>query len=555
MHACDIKTIQSTGLTLSTSQGINFDLRGLPEIKITNREDTQVYYYTIHPSIDGDLNSGCHDDNNPIHVTQTVNGTAGCHSLGEGAGKLRYVDNFLTLTYTNGDTCHDGFGRTSIITFVCPKDVVGGARYCDATNASECVSFNFESHCLYEFEWVTDLACGTSDTLTSSCRFKLNNVDYNLGLLTEDYRSTYAAIATGDAATECYLINPCGSVEVTALTNLTSAQYCNQRVAPQASCDQSSVCRIPTTNGSVMGENLGSFRLQQSSLLHSVVKDVISVATNPVQSGLQAVIHYVCQTGTLLTSPVFISRDADILAEFHWYTFAACPQGVSIGSECLVTQPSTGFTFNLSSLSNTIFNFTDKLNNYDYSVSVCNKFPEDLFGGSCSSNSAICQHSGSDTHKSAGQMNTTLIYADSALKLHYMNGQKCSSDDVRHTTVVFLCNPNVHSATIQNITEIEHCLYVVEMETKLACPPAYRSSECVYFSSNGDSYDLTQLEKTSGGNWEAEGPDGSTYLINVCRPLDLLGKPRYLTQALMCIGVHTCTCFNYFLLNTIMLIT
>ena len=525
MHACDIKTIQSTGLTLTTSQGIVFDLRGLPEVIITDQEDSKTYYYTIHPSIDGNLNSGCQDDsNNPIHVTQTENSTAVCRSLGVGPGKLRYVDNVLTLTYTNGDTCSNGFARTSIVTFVCPKDVVGGAKYCDSNNASKCVSFNFEAHCVYEFEWLTDLACSNEDTPTSSCHFNLNNVDYNLGLLTEDYSSTYAAIATGESDAECYLINPCGSVEVTALTNLTSAQYCNQRIAPQSSCDQSSVCRIPISNSSsVVGENLGSFELQQSSLMHSVVKDVISIATHPVQSGLQAIIHYVCQTGTLLTSPVFITRDANIIVEFHWYTFAACPQGVSIGSDCLVSQPSTGFTFNLSSLSNTIFNYTDVIHKYDYSVKVCSMLPENLFSGSCSSNSAMCQHSDSNSHhKSAGQMNTTLIYANSALKLHYNNGTTCSGNDVRHTTVVFLCNPNVHFAIVQNITEIEHCSYVVEMETKLACPPAYRSSECVYFASNGVSYDLSQLEKTTG-NWEAEDSDGSVYLINVCRPLDLLG--------------------------------
>lgn len=520
MHACDINTIQSNDLTLATSKGTTFDLRGLPEITITDKEADKTYYYTIHPSTTGSLNSGCQDDKTrPIHVSQTENGTAVCRSLGEGTGKLRFVDNILTLTYGNGDTCHDGFARTSIITFVCPNDVVGGADYCDRSNASKCASFNFESHCLYEFEWITDLACGTSTSL-SSCRFKLDSIDYNLGLLTEDYSSTYAAITAGDDDTECYLINPCGSVEVTAFTNLTSAQYCNQRVGPQESCDQSSVCRIPK-KGTKKGEGLGSFHLEQSSLLHSVVKDVISVATKPVESGSQAVVHYICQTGTLLTSPVFISNGPNRITEFHWYTFAACPQGVVVGSECLVTQPSTGFTFNLSSLSNIIFNFTDKVHDYKYSVSVCSKFPDHTFGGSCSSDSAICQHT-SSSHKSAGKMNTSLIYADSALKLHYMNGQECSSGDVRHTTIIFLCDPDVHTASVQNVTEIKHCSYVVEMVTKLACPPAYRSAECVYFSSNGDSYDLTQLEKTTG-NWEAEGSDGSVYLINVCRPLNLQG--------------------------------
>lgn len=525
MHACDINTVQSSTLTLTTSQGTSFDLRGLPEVTITDDagQNTKAYSYTIHPSINGNLNEGCQEDNpSPIHVIQSENGSAVCRSLGQGAGKLRYIDNILTLTYTNGDTCSDGFARTSIITFVCPNDVVGGAKHCDSSNASDCVTFTFESHCLYEFEWVTDTACGSGASSSSSCRFSLNEIDYNLGLLIEDYKSTYAAIATGDASTECYLINPCGTVEVTALTNLTSSQYCNQRVAPQESCDQSSICRIPKT-GTTKGESFGFFDFSVSNNIHSVVKDVVAVATKPSSlTSHRAAIQYICQPGSLSTSPVFISHETNSVSEFHWYTFAACPQGVTVGSDCLVTQPSSGFTFNLSSLSNQIFNFTDKLHKFNYSISICNKFPEGLFQGSCSSNSAMCQHT-SSSHKSAGQMNTTLVYADSALKLHYMNGQACSSGDIRHTTILFMCNPDMHTATVRNVTEIEHCSYVVEMETKLACPPAYRSTECVYFAPNGDSYDLTQLQKTNG-NWEARGSDGSTYLINVCRPLDLLGE-------------------------------
>ena len=521
MHACDIKTIQSTGLTLTTPQGTSFDLQGLPEVTITDTGNGETYYYTVHPSKTGSLNQGCQEDNtDPIHVTQTQNGSAVCRSLGEGAGKLRYVDNILTLTYGRGDTCHNGFARTSIITFICPNDVVGGGNRCNAKNASKCVTFTFESHCLYEFEWVTDLACGTS-TPTSTCRFKLKGIDYNLGLLTEDYSSTYAAI-TSDHSTECYLINPCGNVEVTVLSNLTSASYCNQKVAPQQYCDQSSVCRIPKNSGS-KPDSFGSFHLDDSSLLNTVVRDVISVATRPHKSGgtkHQAVIHYICQTGTLLTSPVFISRDQDSIAEFHWYTFAACPQGVSVGSDCTVTQPSTGFTFNLTSISDRIFNFTDKLHNYDYSLRVCKAFAKDTFKDSCSSDSAVCQHAGSH-HNSAGMPNSTLIYEDSVIKLNYLRGKKCSNGE-RHSTIVFFCNPDAHTPKIKNVTEIQHCSYVIEMETKLACPPAYRSSECVFFKSSGDSYDLTQLERTEG-NWQAEGADGSVYLINVCRPLNLQG--------------------------------
>ncbi len=75
------------------------------------------------------------------------------------------------------------------------------------------------------------------------------------------------------------------------------------------------------------------------------------------------------------------------------------------------------------------------------------------------------------------------------------------------------------------MTEVDYsvyCQYVVEVGTKLACPPAYRATECVHFDGDGNSYDFSELSRQVG-NWQAQGSDGSVYYINVCQPVNLVG--------------------------------
>ena len=511
MTACDVATIQSNTCHLTTPYDISFDLNQVGDAKV-NPPNTH-YKYVLHPCAKSGINSACgiSSRHSPVHVTQTDTSNSICHSLGQGDGKLRYIDNTLTLTYIMGDVCHNSLPRSSIISFICPKNL---NKNCNDTDS--CVSFVAEEHCIYNFEWITDQACGI--ITGSKCKFALKGVNYNLGLLTEDVTPTYAAVTTsGDTA--CYLINPCG--EVSTMTGTGSAsQYCNKRKAPM-SCEHNSICKVLKTGN---GIPLGSFNLNNAGTIHTVDNSVVSVSTVPAASGKSALIQYICQTGTLLTSPVFVSQFTANITEFHWYTFAACPQGVVFGSDCIVTEPATGFKFNLTSLSKQSFEFNDTKKNFQYTIRVCSAIPLNTYGGSCANNSAICQHaSGQTVHKSAGTPSSALIYQDSTLKLVYTNGDACHDKSKRQTTVVFLCDPNAHKASVENVTEIRHCEYLVEIRTKLACPPAYRSSECVFFSPNGNSYDLLELEKTEG-NWQAEGADGSVYLINVCRPLNLQGN-------------------------------
>lgn len=508
-HACDVKSVVSSTCVLTTPFGIGFDFTDLTETTVTS--SNSKYVYDLKPCSKTGLNVPCArtDVTDIIRATQTNSRSGICTVIGKGGGKLRYIDNGLSLTYSLGDSCHNGMARTTVITFLCPDDIT--------TNCTgNCLSFVVEDHCIYEFEWITNTAC--SIVSGSKCKFQLNSVSYNFGLLTEDTTPTYAAISSAHD-TVCYLISPCGDVEVTNNT-YTSAQYCNKRVAPSV-CASSSVCQIKTSGNPVP---MGSFDLQNTATLTTIDHSVISVSTIAASSGKSVLIQYICQTGALLTTPVYISQYTDDIIEFHWYTSAACPQTYSVGSDCMVTEARTGFQFNLTSLSSQTLHFTDTNSKYHYMIQICSSLPSTMYptGSSCGNNSAICQQS-SSTNTSAGQRNSKLTYDNSMLKLTYTDGDQCTDHSHRKTTVVFLCDPNMHNPLVQNVTEVRHCDYLVEIKTVLACPPAYRSKECVYFSSDGNTYDLLELAKAEG-NWQAEGSDGSVYLINVCRPLNLQGN-------------------------------
>ena len=461
-------------------------------------EGNGSYQYILKPCVQSGSDSP---------VTQYVLSSGNSHSLGKGDGILRYADRTLSLTYFMGDPCSNGIHRTSIITFTCP----GSGRSCRDSSSKNCVFFVTENHCIYEFEWVSELACASTNS-KSSCGFELGGLSYDLGRLTEGSNPTYAAVSL-DNDTECYLINPCGQLVGTSDLH-TPAKYCNLRVAP-SSCWNNSVCQIRRSSPFAVG--FGTFNIADRSMLQAYDKNVFSVSTKPRGNGKQAIVRYICETGRLQSYPTFISHLTANLSEFHWPTYAACPQASQVGSNCIVKEKSTGFSFNLTSLSRQSYLFNNS--KYSYKIRVCDSLPQ----GECEAGAAVCQQAiGSNKLYSCGKPNSTLRYADSSLKLVYSGGHSCSNGDNRTTTITFICDPNAHQSVVENVTEIRHCEYLVEMRTKQACPPAYRATECVLFTPNGSTYDLRELARVTG-NWQTEGPDGSVYIINVCRPLNLQG--------------------------------
>ena len=509
-YACGTDTIQSTGCTLTSSTGLSFDLTGLADklMQVNGTSpDNHNYTYAIQICSGNRVNTQCGIlDTTGVRVAQIDYTNHGvCHSLGVGDGKLRYADGALSLTYEMGDSCHSNFHRTSIINFVCPESVK------ESSNSNQ-LRFLSEDSCLYEFEWSTPLACGTQTSGAQDCHFELGGREYNFApLLGESDRNWVAVDSVED--TECYMVNPCGQLFVTE-DSRSAADYCNDRVAPKSGCAGCSVCQIKKDGTT---KCIGTFDLQNAHALSSVDKNVVTVQGNSSgksDTGPVAVMHYVCKTGDFSTPPVFVDITNDRFYEFHWMTMAACPLGVHQGDKCTVQHESTGYVFNISSLSSTQFSFDTDDKHYHYEVSVCKSL-----NTTChySNRSGACQTY--DTHqRSLGDANTSLTYSDGTLFLQYGGGDGCTSGGNRNTTIILECDSQAHKASIAAVNEVNHCQYAVELHTKHACPPAFRATECIHFD-KGHTYDFSELAK-SIGNWQTEGSDGSIYYLNLCQPLN-----------------------------------
>ena len=426
-----------------------------------------------------------------------------CHSLGRGDGKIRYADGVLSLTYPMGDSCHSNFHRTTTINFVCPESVNQGS-------SSNQIRFLNEDSCLYEFEWTTPLACGSQTSGASDCQFELSGNTYNFAPLMGESDKNWVAVDE-EEDTECYMVNPCGELSVTEDSH-SPADYCNDRVAPQSGCVGCSVCQIRRDGGT---KCIGKFDLQDPTTLSSIDGNVLTIQGNSTSKTdpSVAVVHYVCKTGDFSTPPVFVDITNEKYYEFHWTTMAACPQGIHVGEKCAVQHETTGYMFNATSLSGQ-YSFTSADKYYTYDVSICGALKE-----GCHSNSkaGACQKYNSH-ERTLGHSNSSLTYSDGTLFLQYRGGDTCTNGGERNATVLLECDVQAHKPTIAAVNEVNHCEYAIEMHTKLACPPAYRATECIHFDKN-HTYDFSELAK-SVGNWQAEDSRGSQYYINLCQPLN-----------------------------------
>lgn len=511
--ACGKAAIQSSGCTLTTQAGQTFNLNGISgqDDDITATPSTnQQYTYALQICQRANLYRSCDpllpEDTRIIQRDGNV-----CHSLGRGNGTLRYADGTLSFTFSHGDTCHSNFARTSFITFLCPDDLKE-----DRKNTN--VTFLGEEDCFYQFEWVTSLACGSKHSGVSKCQFELPEMGvYNFAPLVGIQDVNWVALSS-DSSYSCFMINPCGELGIADTSQKSGTDYCNVRTdktrkAPKE-CIGSSVCSIHP-DGSA--KPIGMFDLGQMSGIRTVDKHVVSITGHMKGSNYSATIHYVCKPGDLSSAPVFVGVVDQYNYEFHWNTYAACPSGLQSGADCTVSFQ--GYLFNLSSIP--VLNFTSSDKKYLYEISVCSVLKPTLTHCN-SSRPGICQVArASNISYSLGQVNSTLIYEDGTLRLTYSGGHKCQhvSSSPRNTTVLFICDSNAHTPSITSVTE-DLCTYVVEVQTKLACPPGNRATECIFFNGS-QSYDFSDLSRSlDQGNWETRGPDDSEYFINVCQPLN-----------------------------------
>ena len=196
---------------------------------------------------------------------------------------------------------------------------------------------------------------------------------------------------------------------------------------------------------------------------------------------------------------------------FGWRTVAACSVKPVCSSSCQLTDPESGYTFDVSPVhSKEHPSYTVSDDKYNYSLTACAPL-----ASPCKPNATVCQSRiGADpkddqknTYKCGDVFTQRLQYLDGSLVLSYSGGDLChrpKPGTPRSVMINFECDRTVHVGSPKYISE-KDCQYVFEWPTALACKP--RELECV---AGGGKYDLRPLLENR--DWEVnlkavgEGP-------------------------------------------------
>ena len=91
----------------------------------------------------------------------------------------------------------------------------------------------------------------------------------------------------------------------------------------------------------------------------------------------------------------------------------------------------------------------------------------------CGTNSGMCKKKGS---VNVGSVNSTLVYRQGFLYLHYKNGDDCQGFPGRkmETFITFVCDPTKGTGT-PKLERTNDCTHFVTWKTALACEAEVRS--------------------------------------------------------------------------------
>lgn len=225
-------------------------------------------------------------------------------------------------------------------------------------------------------------------------------------------------------------------------------------------------------------------------------------------------------------SPAFISGGDEAnpcTYNFEWHTMAACHVKPVLSRSCQLTDPASGYTFDLSPVHSRAHPFyTVADDKYSYAVTACAPLAPPCKPGAA--NATVCQSpvgaDAKDDRKSTfkcGDVSTQrLRYLDGSLVLSYSGGDPChhpKAGTPRSVMINFECDRTVHVGSPKYISE-KDCQYVFEWPTALACKP--RELECV---AGGGKYDLRPLLESRdwGVDLKAVGEGPWRVVIGGCR--------------------------------------
>ncbi|XP_070567815.1 cation-independent mannose-6-phosphate receptor-like [Ptychodera flava] len=498
--------------------GLSFDLNQLAvddKVTVTDSTDSHYeYYINVCKAVTGTDVTDC--DNVAGACQKDITGN-GAWKLGEPSKKLEYFDGVIRLVYEHGHPyAHTPpIDRKTEIAFLCKYDADPGIP-----------EYIKEDNYTYSFKWytkyacpVTPVECVVTDTATHD--------QYDLSSLSKAENDENWSIIddTDPNNKKKYYINVCRSLNPVTFCDPYAA-VCQTTFAPEEIAGISNMGRA--SSGPVV-ESRGNLMIEYTA--GSMCTD-----TDGKKKPQTTRIHFICEHGTLASSPRFLEKVGNCLTVFTWNTEAACPIEDTTGEDCVVKDPNSDYIFNLQPLrkkNGTYYTVPPGNNNPStstFKINICNGVIGDAKCPATGNGNALtgaCETTSDGQTTVLGRVNTALEFSDDGrLTLKYM-GSRTSSGDITQIEITFLCRHNVAIGEPKFVRKEEN-RYLFDFETSLACLP--ESVDCLVSDMQGNQYDLSPLVREND-NWEAVdtrvGYDHLQYHINVCRPLNIPANGEY----------------------------
>ncbi|KAK5852634.1 hypothetical protein PBY51_006486 [Eleginops maclovinus] len=488
-EACPIRKSKGDNCHVrDPKSGYEFDLSSLKGRDYPVLSDKYVYHLAVCGGVQGDVCthmesvSSCQVEGSKAKIAGMANQV------------LSYVGDQIILNYTDGESCHKIYKRSTEIYFSCHPDRHPGTPEFIKETAD----------CTYLFSWPTALAC--VPVKTTSCSYNDGQGhSYDLSPLALDSRNWEVEPSTENS--NRFYINVCRSL-----------------------VQQGGTWKCPSGAASCVKEGEQYVSLGQVESGPTWDRGVLKLQYNSRQAcaggnrNKSSIIRFKCDKDKVDSRPTLISAIEDCVYTFLWLTAAACPLNSVQHDNCRVTNPATGHLFDLSTLTQeggyTVY---DSQNNKKmFRMNVCAA----VSNAGCDPDTAVCIKEGK-TVASGGQVSRKLSYKDHVLELAYEGGSPCAANpDLKHNTIIhFICRPpNMGSSPPEPVfiaSNSETCTHFFSFHTPLVCEQPVKCSV-----QNGSSLiDLTPLIHVSGYYTATDDTvgedDGSPdFYINICQPLN-----------------------------------
>ncbi|XP_011491456.3 cation-independent mannose-6-phosphate receptor [Oryzias latipes] len=488
-EACPIRRSKGENCQVQDPRsGFQFDLSSLKGRDFPIRSQEYVY----HLSVCGPLQKDVCSHGESVSSCQ-VNGDRQ-KIAGMANQNLVFVGDQILLNYTNGETCHKIYQRSTLISFSCHPDAGPG----------EPEFIKETPDCSYLFTWPTALACAK----TISCSYNDDQGrSYDLSPLALDSGNWEAELPT-QGTERRFFMNVCRSL-----------------------VQQAGPWKCPSGAASCMKDGdkfLSLGRVESSPQLDGKVLKLQYTSGQPCPDGRRnrsSIIRFKCDKDRVDSRPTLISQIQDCVFTFLWLTAAACPLNTTQHGDCRVTNPTTGHLFDLSSLKKEgayTIPFDPQPNKSVIHMNVCGG----VDNTACPSGSAVCFLDAGNS-VSGGQVSQKLSFRDGEVELTYDEGSRCAANpELKHKSVIhFICRPAQMSTAppepVLISSDPQTCTHFFSFYTHLVCEKQVTCS----VHSGSTLIDLTPLIHVSGfytAEDEAVGQSANStdFYINICQPLN-----------------------------------